>query len=116
MTDEVHEVEITPTGEPDPHDMPEIVDAITSNGITIQNHTGEDCIIAVANTVLGVSAIGYARNKGEVTLPASWAWWDVYALPETKKGELFIKHGAVSTIRYVYKKTMVGYRATVKIP
>ncbi|MFV0409033.1 MAG: hypothetical protein ACK5LJ_04825 [Paracoccus sp. (in: a-proteobacteria)] len=116
MEDHINEATLTSGKKPDPQNMPEIVSDAAATGITIRNRTGVDCIVAVANHFTGLSAIGYARDGGEVTLPAGWAWWDVYALKETLPGREFIRGTIIGTIHYSYMKSNVGYRDTVTFP
>lgn len=98
-----------------PGNVPDVVTDVKADGITVENRSGYDCVVAVVNQLLGISSVGYVKNGQNVVMPAGWAWWDVYALFESGNSGVFLENKVLLYSRFNWKKTHVGYRDTVTI-
>lgn len=88
-----------------------------ADGITIINDTSTTALVLAHNGFLGPASNGFVGPSQQLVLPVGWAWWDVYALFEYYPSQLLMKwNSAVSfTVYYNKKKTMVGYRDTIRL-
>lgn len=86
--------------------------ASAADGITVINDSSYDVQVLVSNQILGIASSGWIRKGNQLVLPAGWAWWDVYVLYQVGGSHLFLLD---SRVFFNLKKTMVGYRAVLKV-